>query len=49
MVRSTGEWPSNGPALLTELGSDQVVAEDKELNGKIEVFNADLHKELFDR
>jgi transposase InsO family protein len=36
-------------ALLTELGIDQVVAEDKEHNGKIEVFNANLHKELFDR
>ena len=36
-------------ALLTELGIDQVVAEDKEHNGKVEVFNANLHKELFDR
>jgi transposase-like protein len=35
--------------LLTELGIDQVVAEHKEHNGKIEVFNANLHKELFDR
>ncbi|MBX7079423.1 MAG: DDE-type integrase/transposase/recombinase [Nannocystaceae bacterium] len=35
-------------ALLTELGIDQVVAEDKEHNGKVEVFNANLHKELFD-
>lgn len=36
-------------ALLTELGIDQVVAEKKEHNGKVEVFNANLHKELFDR
>jgi putative transposase len=35
-------------ALLTEMGIDQVVAEKKEWNGKIEVFNANLHKELFD-
>jgi len=35
--------------LLTELGIDQVVAEHKEHNGKVEVFNANLHKELFDR
>jgi transposase InsO family protein len=36
-------------ALLTELGIDPVVAEAKEHNGKVEVFNANLHKELFDR
>lgn len=35
-------------ALLTELGIDQVVAKHKEWNGKVEVFNANLHKELFD-
>jgi transposase InsO family protein len=34
--------------LLTELGIDQVVAEHKEWNGKLEVFNANLQKELFD-
>jgi len=34
--------------LLTEMGIDQVVAEHKEWNGKIEVFNANLAKELFD-
>jgi transposase InsO family protein len=34
--------------LLTEMGVDQVVAEHKEWNGKVEVFNANLHKELFD-
>jgi transposase InsO family protein len=36
-------------SLLTELGIDQVVAEHKEHNGKVEVFNANLAKELFDR
>ena len=35
-------------ALLTELGIDQVIAEHKEWNGKVEVFNANLHKEFFD-
>jgi putative transposase len=35
-------------ALLTELGIDQIVAEHKEWNGKVEVFNANLHKEFFD-
>lgn len=35
-------------ALLTELGVDQLVAEHKEWNGKVEVFNANLAKELFD-
>lgn len=34
-------------ALLTELGIDQVVAEHKEWNGKVEAFNATLAKELF--
>jgi transposase InsO family protein len=34
--------------LLTEMGIDIVVAEHKEWNGKVEVFNANLHKELFD-
>jgi putative transposase len=34
--------------LLTEMGIDQVIAEHKEWNGKVEVFNANLHKELFD-
>jgi hypothetical protein len=45
-------WSWNGisrfTALLTELGIDQIVAEHKEWNGKVEVFNANLHKELFD-
>lgn len=35
-------------AYLTELGIDQIAAEDKELNGKVEVFNANIQKELFD-
>ena len=34
--------------LLTEMGVDVIVAEHKEWNGKVEVFNANLHKELFD-
>jgi len=34
--------------LLTEMGVDQIPAEKKEWNGKVEVFNANLHKELFD-
>ena len=35
-------------ALLTEMGIEQIVAENKETNGKVEVFNGNLHKELFD-
>lgn len=35
-------------ALLTEMGIDQLIADKKEWNGKVEVFNANLHKELFD-
>ena len=35
-------------AYLTELGIDQVVAEHKEWNGKLEAFNGNLHTELFD-
>ena len=35
-------------ALLAELGIDQIVAEHKEWNGKVEVFNGNLAKELFD-
>ena len=34
--------------LLTELGVDQIAAEHKEWNGKVEVFNGNLAKELFD-
>jgi len=44
-------WAWNGisrfTALLAELGIDQVVAEHKEWNGKVEVFNGNLAKELF--
>jgi putative transposase len=36
-------------ALLEEMEIEQVVATEKEHNGKVEVFNANLHKELFDR
>jgi putative transposase len=36
-------------ALLAELGIDQIVAEHKEHNGKVESFNGNLHKELFDQ
>lgn len=36
-------------ALLAELGVDQIVAEHKEHNGKVEAFNGNLHKELFDQ
>jgi putative transposase len=50
--RGSAFWAWNGisrfTALLTELGIDQIIAEDKEHNGKVEVFNANLHKELFD-
>jgi len=35
-------------ALLTELGVDAIACEHKEWNGKIEVFNGNLHKEFFD-
>ena len=49
--RGSAFWAWRGVArftrLLEELGVDQIVAEDKELNGKVEVFNANLAKELF--
>ena len=35
-------------ALLTELDIEQIPAEHKEWNGKLEVFNANIQKELFD-
>lgn len=35
--------------LLEELGIDQIVAEHKEWNGKVEVFNGNLHTEFFDK
>ena len=45
-------WSWRGVArftrLLTELGVDQITAKHKEWNGKVEVFNGNLHKELFD-
>ena len=34
--------------LLTDYGIDQIAAEHKEWNGKLEVFNANLSKELYD-
>ena len=34
--------------LLEEMGVDQIAAPYKEWNGKVDVFNANLHKELFD-
>ncbi len=50
--RGSAFWSWRGiskfTALLTELGIDQVVARDKEWNGKLEVFNANIQKELFD-
>jgi len=49
--RGSAFWSWRGiskfTALLTELGVDQEVAEHKEHNGKVEVFNGNLHKELF--
>jgi len=35
-------------ALLEEMGIEQIIAEHKEWNGKVESFNGNLHKELFD-
>lgn len=46
-------WSWNGISrftrLLDELDVAQIVAEHKEWNGKVEVFNGNLHKELFDQ
>ena len=51
--RGSAFWSWRGigkfTALLTELGIDQYVVEDKEVNGKVEIFNANLSKELFDK
>jgi transposase InsO family protein len=51
--RGSAFWSWRGisrfTALLTELGIDQVVATQKEHNGKVESFNANLHTELFDK
>ena len=50
--RGSAFWSWRGisrfTALLTEMGIDQITAVDKEHNGKAEVFNANLAKELFD-
>ena len=50
--RGSAFWSWRGisrfTTLLTELGVDQIAAEHKEWNGKLEVFNANLSKELFD-
>ena len=50
--RGSAFWSWRGisrfTALLTEYGIDQIAAEHKEWNGKLEVFNANLAKELFD-
>lgn len=51
--RGSAFWSWRGisrfTALLAELGIDQIVAKDKEHNGKVEAFNGNLHKELFDK
>ena len=36
-------------ALLEEMGVDQIVAQEKQWNGKVEKFNADLTKEFFEQ
>jgi putative transposase len=49
--RGSAFWSWRGvsrfTALLTEMGIDQIDAKHKEWNGKVEVFNANLHKEFF--
>ena len=51
--RGSAFWSWKGigkfTALLTELEIDQVVAVDKEHNGKVEIFNANIAKEFFDK
>ncbi len=51
--RGSAFWSWRGisrfTALLAELGIDQIVAEHKEHNGKVEAFNGNLHKELLDQ
>ena len=51
--RGSAFWSWRGigrfTTLLTELGIDQVAVEDKEVNGKVERFNANIAKELFDQ
>ena len=50
--RGSAFWSWRGVSkfttLLTELGIDHIAVRDKEANGKIEVFNGNLTKELFD-
>ena len=51
--RGSAFWSWRGvgrfTALLTEMEIEQEAVEHKEHNGKVEVFNGNLHKELFDR
>ena len=51
--RGSAFWSWKGigkfTALLTELGIDQIVAKEKEHNGKVEIFNANIAKELFNK
>jgi len=51
--RGSAFWAWRGigkfTSLLTELGIDQIVAKEKEHNGKVEIFNANIAKELFDK
>ncbi len=44
----SGRGISRFTELLTEMGIDQIPAEHKEWNGKVEVFHGNLHKEFFD-
>ncbi|GEM_PF-139078 len=50
--RGSAFWSWRGisrfTALLTEMGIDHIDAKHKEWNGKVEVFNGNLHKEFFD-
>lgn len=51
--RGSAFWSWRGVSrftrLLEEMGIDHFDARDKQVNGKVEVFNANLHKELFDK
>jgi len=51
--RGSAFWSWRGigrfTALLTELGIDQIAAPEKEHNGKVEIFNANIAKELFEQ
>lgn len=50
--RGSAFWSWRGisrfTALITEMGIDHIDAKHKEWNGKVEVFNGNLHKEFFD-